>query len=112
MNTRHERKGINKIKRMIHHIAGAENWKKALEQGFYEADSLAKEGFMHCCRAEQVGGVLERYFKGQTGLVLLNIDETRLVPALRYELSPSVNEVFPHVFGRLNLDAVTGTELI
>jgi uncharacterized protein (DUF952 family) len=91
---------------MIYHVSSTANWQKAQQQGFYEATSLASEGFMHCSKAEQVKGVLERYYTGQTDLLLLHIDETKLTTALKYELAPSVNEEFPHIFGRLNLDAV------
>lgn len=95
---------------MIYHVVTQDNWQSALQQGFYEAASLAKEGFIHTSKAEQVAGVLNRYYKGQTNLLLLHIDETKLTAALKYELAPSVNEVFPHIFGRLNLDAVTKAE--
>jgi uncharacterized protein (DUF952 family) len=42
----------------------------------------------------------------------LHIDETKLTVPLRYELAPSVNEMFPHLFGPLNLDAVVKTEIL
>ena len=81
-----------------------------MQQGFYEADSLALEGFIHTSKAEQVQGVLNRYYKNQTDLLLLHIDETKLTALLKYELAPSVNEEFPHIYGSLNLDAVVKTE--
>ena len=95
---------------MIYHVVTDANWQKALQQGFYEAESLAKEGFIHTSKAEQVAGVLERYYKDQSNLLLLHIDETKLTAPLKYELAPSVNEEFPHIFGRLNIDAVTKVE--
>lgn len=91
---------------MIYHVVTEANWQKAMQQGFYEAESLAKEGFIHTSKAEQVAGVLERYYKNESNLLLLHIDETKLTAPLKYELAPSVNEAFPHIFGRLNLDAV------
>ena len=91
---------------MIYHVITAGNWKAALAQGYYEADSLATEGFIHASNESQVKGVLERYYQNQTNLLLLHIDETKLTAELKYELAPSVNEEFPHVFGRLNIDAV------
>ena len=91
---------------MIYHVIADKDWQSALPQGFYEAASVATEGFMHCSRKEQVAGVLERYYKGQDGLLLLHIDENKLTSPLKYENSPSVNEDFPHIYGRLNLDAV------
>lgn len=95
---------------MIYHVVTEANWQNALLEGFYEAESLAKEGFIHTSKAEQVDGVLERYYKGQSSLFLLHIDETKLTAPLKYELAPSVNEEFPHIYGRLNLDAVTKVE--
>ena len=91
---------------MIYHVSTAQEWQSARQQGFYEAGSLATEGFIHCSKIEQVAGVLERYYKGQTGLLLMHIDESKLTTPLKYELAPSVNEEFPHIYGRLNLDAV------
>ena len=95
---------------MIYHVVTDANWQKALQQGFYEAESLAKEGFIHTSKAEQVAGVLERYYKDQSNLLLLHIDETKLTAPLKYEMAPSVNEEFPHIFGRLNVDAVIKVE--
>lgn len=97
---------------MIYHVVTTQNWQKALQQGFYEAASLAAEGFIHASKAEQVAGVLERYYKNQVNLLLLHIDETKLTAALKFELAPSVNEEFPHIFGRLNLDAVIKIETL
>ena len=95
---------------MIFHVVTAADWQKAVQQGFYEASSLASEGFIHTSKAEQVQGVLKRYYKGQINLLLLHIDETKLTAPLKYELAPSVNEEFPHIYGRLNIDAVTQIE--
>lgn len=91
---------------MIYHVVSKHDWQKARQQGFYEAPSLALEGFIHCSKEEQVKGVLERYYAGQTELLLLHIDESKLSAALKYELAPSINEAFPHIYGTLNLEAV------
>jgi uncharacterized protein (DUF952 family) len=90
----------------IYHVTTQTQWDLALKQGFYEADTLAKEGFMHCSTEDQVAGVLERYYKGQTGLVKLTIQKDRVERPLVFELAGSINEVFPHIHGTLNLDAV------
>jgi len=49
---------------------------------------------------------LERYYKDKTGLVELTIDSDLLNQRLQDDYSPSMNESFPHVYGRINLDAV------
>jgi len=94
---------------MIYHVVTTPKWQLALQQGFYAADSLATEGFIHASNEAQLKGVLERYYQNVPDLLLLHIDETKLTAKLKYELAPSVNEVFPHIYGRLNLDAVVKT---
>ena len=91
---------------MIYHIVSKTLWQQALQQDYYEAPSLVTEGFIHLSKKEQVAGVLQRYYKNVTELLLLHVDESKLSAELKYELSSSVNEEFPHLFGRLNLDAV------
>ena len=95
---------------MIYHVVTAKNWQKSVQQGFYESESLALEGFIHTSKAEQVKGVLERYYKNVVDLLLLHIDEVKLTSTLKFELAPSVNEEFPHIYGPLNIDAVVKVE--
>lgn len=96
----------------IYHITSQAEWDRAKETGFYTAPSLKTEGFIHCSKAEQVAGVLQRYFAGKHSLVKLTIDTTKLTAPLRYELAPSLNEEFPHIYGAINIDAVLKTEAI
>ena len=97
---------------VIYHVTTKQEWDGALKKGFYEAASLQSEKFIHCSKAEQVQGVLERYFNGKTDLVKLVIDISKLKNKLQFDFSPSVNETFPHVYGTINLDAVIAIELI
>jgi uncharacterized protein (DUF952 family) len=97
---------------MIYHVTTQNAWQQAMQQGFYVAPSLATEGFIHLSTEAQVAGVLERYYKGQTNLLLLHIDENKLLAELKYELAPSVNELFPHVYGVINIDAVINLQVI
>lgn len=93
---------------IIYHITTTEAWKLANLNGCYEASSLTSEGFIHCSTEPQVKGVLERYFNGRSDLLKLVIDTDKLQAPLKFELAPSVNEEFPHIYGLLNLDAVIG----
>ena len=85
----------------------------AKQSGQYVAPSLTTEGFIHCSTYVQALPVAEKFYKGQTGLVLLVIDPTRLTSGLKWEPPdgtppPGVpaGESFPHVYGPINLDAV------
>lgn len=90
----------------IYHITTKSAWENALENGQYEAETLAEEGFMHCSTEDQVAGVLARYYIGHKGLVKLKIDKEKVERPLIFELAGSINEVFPHIHGALNLNAV------
>jgi uncharacterized protein (DUF952 family) len=88
----------------ILHICPADDWNKAITDGLYRATSLATEGFIHCSKPEQILDVANRYFPGVGGLVLLWLDPGKLTAELRYEISEG--DVYPHVYGPLNLEAV------
>ncbi len=92
---------------MIYHITTPDLWDIALSRGSYCADSLATEGFIHCSEDRQVERSLNRFFRGEREVVVLTIDPDLLVFELKYE--PADNDEFPHLYGELNLDAVTAT---
>jgi uncharacterized protein (DUF952 family) len=92
----------------IVHITHRDDWTITLSSGEYSPGSLSKEGFIHCSRPGQVVRVAETFYAGQQGLVLLVIDPARLRAELRWEPgADKPDEIFPHIFGPLNLDAVT-----
>ena len=91
---------------VILHITRAEAWEAAKAAGAYEAESLARQGFIHCSRPEQVIPVANGIFRGRKGLVLLCIDEARLTSPVRCENLQGGKQLFPHVYGPVNLDAV------
>ena len=97
---------------MIYHITNQSAWEAALQKGFYVTKSLENEGFIHTSALEQVPGVLARYYKNEPGLILLHINESKLSSPFKYEIAPSVNEMFPHIFGPINIDAVIKTETL
>jgi uncharacterized protein (DUF952 family) len=96
----------------IYHITTPGQWESAREKGCYTAPSLESEGFIHNSEADQVAGVLNRYYKGQQALLKLTIDTDKLTSRLQYDLAPSVNELFPHIYGPINLDAVVQVDRI
>ena len=91
----------------IYHITSSEAWAAAQRAGEYRAESLAREGFIHCSTREQVLRTARRFFAGQVSLILLEIDPARLRAPLRWEAGADAPEMkFPHIYGALNLDAV------
>ncbi|MRR31356.1 DUF952 domain-containing protein [bacterium] len=90
---------------VIYHILSWQDWKKAQRQGDYRPVSLAAEGFIHLSTRAQVPGTLARFFAGHTGLALLCVEVVRLRAELRYDVADGLS--FPHLYGPLNLDAVS-----
>jgi uncharacterized protein (DUF952 family) len=91
---------------MILHITKRIDWEKAIRVGEYRAASLSDQGFIHCSTPEQVVQVADFLFSGQSGLVLLCIDVGELDAKVRYENFEGGQDLFPHVYGSINLDAV------
>lgn len=96
---------------MICHIILEAAWNEQEAAESIHVPSLQSEGFIHCCTQQQVAGVLERYFRGQTNLLLLEIDEAKLESELRFEKSTN-DELFPHVYGPINKTAILTTTRI
>lgn len=90
----------------IYHVVTSESWAQFKGKTEYFADSLATEGFIHCSNQQQVEGVLERYYTGQSNLLLLQINPAKLTSKLVYEAPANGTELFPHVYGTINFDAI------
>lgn len=90
---------------MIFHITYREQWEQAKVSGSYQSDTLDTEGFIHCSTFVQVVNTANRYFQSQTGLLLLCIDVDKVQAEIKYGGVEDYN-LFPHIYGRLNLDAV------
>jgi uncharacterized protein (DUF952 family) len=92
---------------MIYKICPASAWREAERQGVYRgsADDI-RDGFIHFSTASQVAETARNFF-GQTGLFLIAVDADMLGDALRWEHSRN-DQLFPHLYGELDLGAVTG----
>lgn len=91
----------------IFHVTTDVGVNRAQADGLYSCDSLDSEGFIHCCEKQQLAGVLERYYAGVSGLQLLEIDPQKLDAKLIYENTMGGEELFPHVYGKINMSAVS-----
>ena len=91
----------------IYKITPASAWREAERQGVYRGSSDdLRDGFIHFSTASQVAETARKHFAGQTGLFLVAVDADALGDALRWQ--PSRNdELFPHLYGELDLGAVT-----
>jgi uncharacterized protein (DUF952 family) len=96
---------------MIVHIIKRSEWRLALGRRTYAPDSLRAEGFIHCSTLVQVIDTANRFYRGQSDLVVLCIEESRLMAELKYEApamphGEAASDLFPHLYGELNVQAV------
>jgi uncharacterized protein (DUF952 family) len=105
----------------IFHICNRAAYDAARRDGEYRAESLMSEGFIHLSRTHQVAGTARAFFAGVPELVVLVVQTSRLSSRLVYEppvggapssSDPRGGELFPHVYGPINLDAIIGVKTI
>ena len=89
----------------LFHITTATDWERARALGTYRAPSLDSEGFIHLSTSAQWRKTAGRFFKGQSHLVLLELDPSGL--DVRFE--PADGDHFPHLYGALPVSAVLRT---
>ncbi len=91
---------------MIYRIADSIDWRRAVESGVFASADLAAEGFIHISALHQILRTANKYYRGKTGLVLLEIDESLLdVPVIREDLTGS-GAIFPHSYVPIPLRAI------
>jgi len=95
-----------RMRQIIYKICPEALWREAEASGtFTGAPVDLADGFIHFSTAEQVRETAAKHFAGQDRLLLVAIDEARLGPALKYEVSRG-GALFPHLFAPLDLEAV------
>ncbi|MFE0559810.1 DUF952 domain-containing protein [Paenibacillus sp. NPDC058910] len=91
---------------MIYHMISKEDWKAVQENRLYEPPSLQTDRFIHCSTEEQVSGVANMFYTGRTDLLVLGIQEDQVDAEIVYEDLYKMNQLYPHIYGGLNLNAV------
>lgn len=104
----------------LFHILPQTSWESAKLSGLYYPESLQHEGFIHLSKGTQIQRVANTYYRGQSNLILLEINPNHLNAVLQWEppmppngiphpektLYESPDQRFPHLYGPLNLEAV------
>lgn len=92
--------------RYLYHITHPAALQAARDAGVFHEESLTTEGFIHCSFQEQMIQTANRFYSRQTGLLILKIDPDKLHPGVKLEAAGD-GELFPHIYGPINLDAIT-----
>lgn len=91
---------------IIYHITNVEQWQDALINEVYQPKQFIDGGFIHCSYKHQLIKVANRFFKGQNNLVILAIDSQKIASKIVAENLEGETELFPHIYGKLPLNAV------
>ena len=91
----------------IYKICPATLWREAERAGaFRGSEADIRDGFIHFSTAAQAEETAAKHFAGARDLVLVRVDANRLGERLKWERSRGA-ELFPHLYGDLDLAAVT-----
>ena len=110
----------------IYHIVIYDDLRTHTTDGYYTPENFAKDGFIHCTAGKSSSmRVLEDYFGGvpvHKQILVLAIGIPQLESTVRFEPPAPVLGVgsthagggvlFPHIYGKLNLDAISGAGLV
>jgi uncharacterized protein (DUF952 family) len=96
----------------LFHITERAAWLQAVPAREYRMSTrgvtLEEQGYIHCSLRHQLRGVAELVYGDADDLVILVIDRDKLSAPVRYEAPGPGAEEYPHIYGALPVDAVTG----
>ena len=91
---------------MIYHFITSENLAKYLSASELRLPSLETEGFIHCSTIDRVIDVANFLEPYDETMRLLEIDEAKVGPEVKYEDAMNNGVLYPHIYGSLNRDAI------
>lgn len=90
----------------IYKILSRTEWEAAEAAGRFEGSAVDHaDGYIHFSTAKQAVETGRRYFAGQQGLVVLEVETERLGAPLKWEPSRG-GDLFPHLYRALELSEV------
>lgn len=79
------------------------------ERVFRGAPVDIADGYIHLSTAEQLEATIAKYFAGQTGLMIAEVDLVCLGDAIRWEPARG-GDLFPHIYAELPIHAVASLQ--
>jgi uncharacterized protein (DUF952 family) len=86
---------------MIYHITSISYYQSIQSNGSYIPETFRQDGFIHCSSKNQVIRVANTFFPNHKGMMLLEIDETKLHAKVVFENLEGGVELFPHIYGNI-----------
>lgn len=91
---------------MIYRIAEQSEWVQTQRNGYFASADLAAEGFIHSSELHQVLRTANKYYRGRSSLVLLEIDDALLGDVVVREDLTGAGMRFPHAYAPIPIHAI------
>ena len=96
----------------VYKICSMALWREAERSGVFRgSDDDRRDGFIHFSTAAQVAETAAKHFSGQRDLLLIRVNTIDLGERLKWEPSRG-GALFPHLYGELELTAVTRVDAL
>jgi len=89
---------------IVFHLAEPDDWARRADS--YVPRGFEDEGFIHCSTAAQLEQVVRSFYPDRNDLVRLTIETVAVADLLVYEDLYEANELFPHIYGAIPLQAI------
>jgi uncharacterized protein (DUF952 family) len=96
--------------RYIYLLSSQSEYQQALTEDKLIRDSLTSEGFIHATPKSQLNRLANKYYKDKIQPLILIVDKKLILPEVKWE--PATGGSYPHIYGPLNMNAVTAIEEI
>jgi len=88
------------------HLVATTDWADARGSDAYLPSTFETDGFIHLSGIDQLLTPANRFYRGRRDLVALVVDAHLLGNAVVWEPGTGTDELFPHLYAALPLDAV------
>jgi uncharacterized protein (DUF952 family) len=106
-----ETASVHTVEHVTFHLSPAEVWEPQAFGPSYRPERFAEEGFIHCTDTlEELVAVGNRYYRTDPrDFLVLAIDCVQVTASVVYE---DERQIFPHIYGPLNTDAVLSVQRV
>lgn len=81
-------------------------YEKIKDRSIFGESLICDKGFIHACFKEQFHLIAPRFKGSEENYIVMEIDIDRLISEVRLEFSSSLKQDFPHIYGKINKEAV------
>src|SRR6188508_2458494 len=98
--------------RIVYKIMSAAELQQMQRDGLFHGSPVdMADGYIHLSCGSQLAATLDRHFSGVEGLMLVAVDLSQLGVSVQWEPARG-GELFPHIYGRLPVEAVVAVAAV